>query len=319
MTMSNLASEFVPVYKNYDGRYYPITKITIHHMVAVTSGRDCAIYHRDSDRQCSANYYIGNAGDIVCGVAEEDAAWTSSSWDNDNRAITMEVSNSVLAEPWPISNAAWQSMIKLCADICNRYGIEPYYDGTPNGTFTEHRMFAPTGCPGDYIHERMYQIVEEVKKAMNGSSDYNPVQVWTLSTLNDNQLWKPQKNSDGTYTLVSKANGMSLDVQGAGNKSGTAVQAYKKNDTAAQKWSIKRCTKSPSGYAYSPKEMAPVVLVPACATKLRLSATGKGDGAGIQVRSSKADNLQRWTIVDTGTGYWALVNVATGKALDLKR
>lgn len=120
-------------------------------------------------RQASCNYGIGNDGTIICILEEEYHPWTSSSYANDNVAVTFEVSNSYAGGDWPIGNAAWNSMIALAADICKRYNIVPYYDGTANGTFTEHRMFAPTGCPGEYIHSRMYQIVEEVKQKMNGT------------------------------------------------------------------------------------------------------------------------------------------------------
>ena len=171
MTVSSLSSAFVDVGKHYSGRAYRITRVTIHHMAGVMDAAGCARMHRDSGVQASANYYIGNDGAIVCGVDEGDAAWTSADWDNDNRAITMEVSNSYAGGDWPVSAAAWESMIALCADICARYGIEPTYTGGTGGSFTEHRMFAATGCPGEYIHSRMPQIVAEVKARMEGDDD----------------------------------------------------------------------------------------------------------------------------------------------------
>jgi hypothetical protein len=61
-------------------------------------------------------------------------------------------------------------MTALVADICKRWNIDPAYDGSINATFTEHRMFAATGCPGDYMHARMRQIIAEVKAAMNDST-----------------------------------------------------------------------------------------------------------------------------------------------------
>ena len=66
-----------------------ISKITIHHMAGVSSGIDCAKAHLLGDRQASANYYIGNNGDICGGVSETRRAWTSASAWNDQRAITM--------------------------------------------------------------------------------------------------------------------------------------------------------------------------------------------------------------------------------------
>ena len=169
MTHSNLTDLVMHSPNGYFPRSNSIRKITIHHMAGVMTAQQCGYVFGSTARQASSNYGIGNDGSIACYLEEENAPWTSSSFWNDNQAVTMEVSNSYAGDPWPISQDAWNSMIMLCADICNRYGIVPSYTGDTNGTFTEHRMFAATGCPGQYIHERMELIVEEVKKAMNGT------------------------------------------------------------------------------------------------------------------------------------------------------
>ena len=169
MTHSNLTQVVMHSPNGYFPRSDSIRKITIHHMAGVMTAEQCGYVFGTTARQASSNYGIGNDGKIACYVEEENAAWTSSSYWNDNQAVTMEVSNSFAGDPWPISDAAWKSMIALCADICTRYGIEPSYTGGTDGTFTEHRMYAATGCPGPYIHERMNQIVKEVKAAMNGT------------------------------------------------------------------------------------------------------------------------------------------------------
>ena len=190
MTHSSLTDFCMHSPNGYFPRAYGINKITIHHMAGVMSAEQCGYVFASSARQASSNYGIGVDGEIACYVEEENAAWTSSSYWNDNQAITLECSNSYAGGDWPISDATWNSMIKLCADICTRYGIEPYYDGTTNGTFTEHRMYAATGCPGEYIHERMYKIVEEVKKAMGGYGGE-----WIES---DGRWW--YRHSDGSWT-----------------------------------------------------------------------------------------------------------------------
>ena len=155
--------------KNSNPRTEKVTKITIHHMAGVSSGVDCANYHLRGNAS-SANYYIGNAGDIVGGVSEDRRAWTSGSSWNDQKAITIEVSNSVDAEPWPVSDAAYKSTIKLCIDICKRYGITPHYTGDKNGSLTLHRMFQRTSCPGDYLYKRhVNSMVEKDIKAGMGT------------------------------------------------------------------------------------------------------------------------------------------------------
>ena len=40
------------------------------------------------------------------------------------------------------------------------------------------------------------------------------VQQYTLAEECDNQLWSLQKNNDESYTIISKVNGLALDVAG---------------------------------------------------------------------------------------------------------
>ena len=128
-------------------RNQPITKITIHHMAGVASVESFGEIVTREGRNMSANYAIGNDGRIGLYCDERDRSWCSSSGWNDHQAITIEVSNSKLNGDWPISKKAWDSMIKLCADICKRNNIPKLvYTGDKNGSLTFHRFFAATGC-----------------------------------------------------------------------------------------------------------------------------------------------------------------------------
>lgn len=144
-----------------------INKVTIHHQAGAASPQRLAQMF-NGDRQASSNYGISNDGVISQMVREADRAWTSGSSWNDGQAVTIEVANCSGAPDWKIGDKAWQAMIDLCADICVRNGIVPSYDGTINATFTEHRMFQATACPGPYIHDRMKEIVRQVKAKMSG-------------------------------------------------------------------------------------------------------------------------------------------------------
>lgn len=139
--------------KNCNPRKNPVTKITIHHMAGVMDAGNCARMHLA--KSSSANYYVGNDGKICGGVDETKRAWTSGTGNekntNDHMAITIEVSNSQREGMWPVSSAAYQATIRLCADICKFYGIIPHYDGTKNGTLTIHKLFQATACPGPYL------------------------------------------------------------------------------------------------------------------------------------------------------------------------
>jgi hypothetical protein len=73
-----------------------------------------------------------------------------------------------------VGTAAYNALINLCVDICFRNpGIKQkdgtrglYFDKTPNGSLTYHRMFTATTCPGDYLLNRFEKICVEVNKRL---------------------------------------------------------------------------------------------------------------------------------------------------------
>ena len=167
MTVSSLSSVGI-ISPNTSGiRTAPISKVTVHHMAGDLSVEQCGSIFKSASRQASSNYGVGSDGRIGCYLEEEYHPWTSSSYWNDDRAITLEVADYNLGD-WSPSRAAYQSTVLLCADICNRYGIYPTYTGDTDGTFTEHRMYAATSCPGDWWHAKMPDFINDVKQAMKG-------------------------------------------------------------------------------------------------------------------------------------------------------
>jgi hypothetical protein len=152
-------------------RNQPITKITVHHMAGVCSVEDFGNIVASASREMSANYAIGNDGRIGLFCPESDRSWCSSSAWNDNRAITIEVSNSSVGGDWPIGTKAYNSLIKLCVDICKRNGIKKlYFDGTQNGSLTFHYMFASTACPGPWMKAHANDLCNKVNAQLNSSS-----------------------------------------------------------------------------------------------------------------------------------------------------
>lgn len=144
-------------------RNQPITKITIHHMAGVCSLEDFA--NIANSRTESANYAIDKDGRIGLFCDEADRSWCSSSSWNDNRAVTIEVSNSKNGGDWPVSDNVMARLIDLCVDICQRNGIkELKYTGDKEGSLTIHSMFAATACPGPYLKERLNSICDSVNR-----------------------------------------------------------------------------------------------------------------------------------------------------------
>lgn len=143
-------------------REKPISKITIHHMACVATVEQCGAGFSGS-RVASSNYGIDSAGRVGLYVNEADRAITSSSTDNDNVAVTIEVSNSAKGGRWPVSDKAYAKLIDLCVDICKRNGIKALnFTDDATGNLTYHSMFAATACPGPYLKERFPAIAEAV-------------------------------------------------------------------------------------------------------------------------------------------------------------
>lgn len=166
-----------------------IDTITIHCYVGQVTAKQGVDRFYNTDRDCSVQYVVGTDGSIGQSVEEEYRAWTSggadkngnpirvngiSGADNDHRAVTIEVASDTTA-PYAVTDAAYEALIVLCADICKRNGIESLKwegDKTLVGdvsrqNMTVHRWFARKACPGDYLYERMGDIAARVNALLS--------------------------------------------------------------------------------------------------------------------------------------------------------
>lgn len=150
-----------------------IDTVTVHCYVGqVTVDRALEGFSKRS-RNASCNYVIGFDGQIGLCVPEEDRSWCSSTGNakgsNDHRAITIEVASDTV-HPYKVNDAAFESLIKLLADICKRNNIKQLLwkgDKSLIGqidkqNMTVHRWFAAKKCPGDWLYERHSLIASRV-------------------------------------------------------------------------------------------------------------------------------------------------------------
>ena len=162
-----------------------INKIVIHHMAGVCSIEQFGNIVANPAREMSANYGIGNDGRIILTCPESDRSWCSSSGIIDHQAITIEVSNSAYGDDsgWPISEAAYNSLIKLCVDICKRNGIKKleYINGSTSGTLVRHCDIVPTACPGPWIKDHTSDICNKVNAQLNTAPTPEPTTGYIVS------------------------------------------------------------------------------------------------------------------------------------------
>lgn len=162
-------------------RNHAIDTITIHCVVGQWTAKQICDYFANADRNASCNYGVGKDGSIGLCVDEADRSWCSSNGTNDHRAITIEVASDTTS-PYAVTDAAYNALIELCADICKRNGIKKLVWSNDknvrvnhlNGAnMTCHRDFANKACPGDYLYNREGDIANKVNAklvASNGSS-----------------------------------------------------------------------------------------------------------------------------------------------------
>lgn len=216
---SSLATVHIWSPNHYNGRKYPITKITIHHMAGKLSATTCGNIFLPSSRKASSTYGIGYDGQIGQYVDEADAPSTSSNYDNDNRAITIEVSNSATGGNWPVSDEVLEALINLCVDICKRNpGIGKLnFTGDKTGNLTMHKWFASTACPGPYLESKFPYIAEEVNnrlghvEAPTEPENPEPEEPKAEATV----LYRVQT---GAYSKKGNATNMKAKLEAAGFK-----------------------------------------------------------------------------------------------------
>ena len=167
-----------------------IDTITIHCVVGQASVESLGNVFANPARQASSNYGIGYDGRVGMYVEEKDRSWCSGGEKNcngmtgslnDYRAVTIEVASDT-EYPYAVTDAAYASIIELCADICKRNGIKKLlWEADPDlvwdksrQNMTAHRWFAYKSCPGDYLYERFGDIAEKVNRKLDPNPGPQP-------------------------------------------------------------------------------------------------------------------------------------------------
>lgn len=159
-------------------RNHAIDTITIHCVVGQCTVERLGEIFAPATRKASSNYGVGKDGRIGMYVEEADRSWCSSNSDNDHRAITIEVASDN-KHPYAVTDAAYEGLIKLLVDICQRNGIKQLLwkadkslIGQPDKqNMTVHRWFANKSCPGEYLYERHDEIAAEVNKRLGAAAE----------------------------------------------------------------------------------------------------------------------------------------------------
>ena len=160
------------------GRTNKLTRITPHVVVGQCTAEALGNLFARPERHASCNYGIDKSGRVLLCVDEDDTSWCSSSRDNDSRAITFECASDTTS-PYKIKDVVYKKLIDMCVDICVRYGKKEliwissknaalaYQPKDDEMIITVHRWFAAKACPGDYLYNKLGDLVYTVNKYLS--------------------------------------------------------------------------------------------------------------------------------------------------------
>lgn len=192
MAHSPLAKTYIGANNNFSSPSYRTATnlIVIHHMAGVLTPTQCN--NSLKGRGGSIHYAIGNDGTIGWGIDETEVAWQAGNWPINQRSIGIETSNSKTGGDWPVSEAAFNSLVYLVADIAKRNNMGKLVFKKNIGY---HGLYASTACAGPTLIGRMGELIEKAN-AINAGAD-KPTLTWTkldkpetwITNLQPTNLW----------------------------------------------------------------------------------------------------------------------------------
>lgn len=207
-------------------RNKPISKIVIHHMAGNLTVEQCGKVFQPKTRKASSNYGIGSDGRVGLYVEECDRSWASSNATVDNCAVSIEVADASNKPAWTVTDKAFNKLIDLCVDICQRNGIkELKWTGDKNGSLVVHRFYKATECPSDYLMNKMPELAQSVNaklKPQTAQNEPKKAQTTNVSTVANKSLESAKSKENGhskgtTLTVIAK-NGLNIRLGAAATK-----------------------------------------------------------------------------------------------------
>ena len=183
---------------NHSGqRTHSIDRISPHCVVGQCTAEGLGDWFARSSTQASSNYGIDKSGRVGMYVEEKNRSWCTSSNANDQRAITIECASDT-KEPYTMYDVVYQTLIKLCVDICKRNGKKKllwlgdkdktlaYTPASDEMIITVHRWFANKSCPGEWLYSRLGDLASKVTAELGGTTTITEP---AAATDNEKVIW----------------------------------------------------------------------------------------------------------------------------------
>jgi N-acetylmuramoyl-L-alanine amidase len=95
----------------------------------------------------------GREGSLMQAIKGNAVRGAHAGTDRGNRSPS--VSNEGNFMVTPMDDKQWQSLVDMCAALCESCDIDP-------SQIRGHRDFVPTDCPGDWLYARLPQLIKDV-------------------------------------------------------------------------------------------------------------------------------------------------------------
>lgn len=214
-TNSSLVS-YTKLSPNHSGqRTHNIDRITPHCVVGQLSCESICGCFTSQSRQASCNYGVGKDGRISLCVEVKNRSWCSSSNANDQRAVTIECASD-MSEPYAMNSAVYNSLVKLCTDICKRNGKKKllwfadknktlnYAPKSDEMVLTVHRWFANKSCPGNWLYSRLGDLATKVTSEFSKTTSSDDI-ASTTQMYRVRKIWSDSKSQLGAYKVLANA------------------------------------------------------------------------------------------------------------------
>ena len=297
-TNSKLVS-YTKLSPNHSGqRTHSIDRITPHCVVGQLS---C--------RQASCNYGIGKDGRISLCVEEKNRSWCSSSNANDQRAVTIECASD-MSEPYAMNNSVYNSLMRLCIDICKRNGKKKllwlgskdktlnYAPKSDEMVLTVHRWFANKSCPGNWLYSRLGELATKVTTELSESTSSDGKKPVT-QMYRIRKSWSDAKSQIGAYKVL--ANAKKKADENAGFK------VFDASGNVVYSAATKPVSDHTAGTSYKVQiDIANLNIRKGPGTNYDKTGQFTGKGIFTIVQEAKGEGATRWGKLKSGAGWISL-------------
>lgn len=145
----------------------------------------------------SSHYIIGLEGEIIQCIPENEIAYCTNSAND----YSISIENCHLYSDGKFTEATLNSLIELCADLCERYNLDPYKD------IIRHYDVTGKLCPLYFVnhYDAYMEFKDAVYKKLNGKSIIlqEAIDEMQIQELSD-RVNKLEKNKEPVYNKIDE-------------------------------------------------------------------------------------------------------------------